>query len=354
MSERLLETAPTRASETILPWVQRLHDAHPVAPWKIGVAIFAFLTLAFFGSEIALGRYEVAREAPAGTDPFRNVRLALMIFLAIGYLVAACLYQVRTSRRTMAELVPMLGLPADEAARLVAAPGRVTRTVMWRTGVIALVLSQTIPLLADPWQFVFLPANWTVEMWWHRILVPVLCWWVVRQGGLVLTQSARLNALAKRLPELDLFDPHPLEPFTRQGLRHVAQALGLLGCFLVLFGEEGFGMLIVVLVGIGLATATVGLLLPLRGVRTRILAAKAEALGRCRGQLQDAAEALERGEGVAGRMADLAAWEARIEAVREWPIGGAAVSRLLLYLLIPIGSWVGGAFVERAVDSALR
>ena len=92
-----------------------------------------------------------------------------MIFLAIGYLVAACLYQVRTSRRTMAELVPMLGLPADEAADLVAEPGRLTWTVIWRAGAIALVLSQAIPLLADPWQFVFQPANWTVEMWWRKV-----------------------------------------------------------------------------------------------------------------------------------------------------------------------------------------
>jgi len=48
------------------------------------------------------------------------------------------------------------------------------------------------------------------------------------------------------------------------------------------------------------------------------------------------------------------AFEARIEAAREWPFDASTFMRFALYLMIPLGSWLGGAFVERLVDAALQ
>ena len=53
------------------------------------------------------------------------------------------------------------------------------------------------------------------------------------------------------------------------------------------------------------------------------------------------------------RIEELVAWEARIQAVGEWPLDAPALRRFLLYSLIPLGSWAGGALVERFVDSLL-
>jgi len=50
---------------------------------------------------------------------------------------------------------------------------------------------------------------------------------------------------------------------------------------------------------------------------------------------------------------DMLAYEARIESVREWPFDTSTLSRFALFLLIPLVSWIGGALVERIVDSAL-
>jgi hypothetical protein len=50
----------------------------------------------------------------------------------------------------------------------------------------------------------------------------------------------------------------------------------------------------------------------------------------------------------------LLAWESRVERVPEWPIDAGALRRIALYLLIPLGSWMGGALVERLVDALLR
>jgi hypothetical protein len=37
--------------------------------------------------------------------------------------------------------------------------------------------------------------------------------------------------------------------------------------------------------------------------------------------------------------------------VRDWPFDASVLLRFVLYLLIPLGSWVAGALVERFVDT---
>ena len=53
------------------------------------------------------------------------------------------------------------------------------------------------------------------------------------------------------------------------------------------------------------------------------------------------------------RIDELLSWEARVEAVREWPIDARALRRFGLYLLIPLLSWSGGALMERGIDALL-
>ena len=47
------------------------------------------------------------------------------------------------------------------------------------------------------------------------------------------------------------------------------------------------------------------------------------------------------------------AYEARIEAVREWPFDVPTLVRFAAFLLLPLGSWLGGALVERVVSGIL-
>ena len=66
-----------------------------------------------------------------------------------------------------------------------------------------------------------------------------------------------------------------------------------------------------------------------------------------------AREALGAGEQTA-RLDEWVAWEARIVAVPDWPLDAGSLARFALYLLIPLGSWSGGALVERGLDLLLR
>ena len=39
--------------------------------------------------------------------------------------------------------------------------------------------------------------------------------------------------------------------------------------------------------------------------------------------------------------------------MREWPFDASTLARFGLYLLIPLGSWAGGALVERLINAIL-
>jgi hypothetical protein len=47
----------------------------------------------------------------------------------------------------------------------------------------------------------------------------------------------------------------------------------------------------------------------------------------------------------------LLALETRIENVPEWPFDMNSFSRVILYLLLGLGSWVGAALVERLLEN---
>ena len=79
-------------------------------------------------------------------------------------------------------------------------------------------------------------------------------------------------------------------------------------------------------------------------------AAKRAELDRCTEEVR----ALRDGRPGAGRsLADLLAWRAYVASVPEWPFDAPTRLRFALYLVIPLGSWLGGALVEKLVDRLL-
>ena len=53
------------------------------------------------------------------------------------------------------------------------------------------------------------------------------------------------------------------------------------------------------------------------------------------------------------RLPGLIAYMNQIESVREWPFDAPTLTRFFLYVAIPLGSWLGGALVERLLGAAL-
>ena len=94
----------------------------------------------------------------------------------------------------------------------------------------------------------------------------------------------------------------------------------------------------------------------MRGTQ-RIRDAKQAELERIHAAIKGDASGLSR-SAIAGRsepvgLADLLAYRDFVESVREWPFDAPTRMRVVLYLGIPLGSWLGGAFVERLLEAAL-
>jgi hypothetical protein len=106
------------------------------------------------------------------------------------------------------------------------------------------------------------------------------------------------------------------------------------------------------------AVAAVAFVLPVRGLRRQIRARKAEELAKVREDIRRnrglAAESGTESAEAGGRLPGLLAYMNQIESVREWPFDAPTLTRFFLYVAIPLGSWVGGALVERLLGAALE
>jgi hypothetical protein len=121
--------------------------------------------------------------------------------------------------------------------------------------------------------------------------------------------------------------------------------------------DRAFALPIALLALLCIGTAAAALLLPVLGVHRRIQEAKTAELACVRAAIRGEPDALA-GSAIVHReknpsLADLVAWKALVDAVREWPFDASMRLRFLLYLAIPLGSWLGGALAERLLSAAL-
>ena len=145
----------------------------------------------------------------------------------------------------------------------------------------------------------------------------------------------------------------PYQPLIRQGLTNALLVFGMVSVLSLLGVESRYWP---ALVGFWISftvLAWIGLMLPLRGIRRKFKATKNQELEWCRKSLKASRDALKSGSGDGLSIADTLAYQSLIESQRNLPFDNSILVRFSLYLLIPLGSWLGGAFVERGVDLIL-
>jgi hypothetical protein len=285
----------------------------------------------------------------------RDVRIAIVNCLVMGYLSAALLYAMRSGRRTVLELQKILACTSEECQSLAKTVRLSTRNLVI-IGLVAFVLALLTPYVVPPvpetpWN----PATWNPEVAWARILGPItmiLSWWL---GYAIVSVSVRLSRIAKSLAAIDLLDLSPLAPFTQQGLTNALLMIGLLSIWSLMMIETGFGQLMLVIGGATLAGTAFALLAPVYGVHLRICQSKEQALGWVNTEL--AAEhptfLTPRAGQESGRMADLVAYRGMIESVPEWPFTLSTYSRIALYVLLPVVTWGIGLAAEEILGRVL-
>ena len=103
--------------------------------------------------------------------------------------------------------------------------------------------------------------------------------------------------------------------------------------------------------------ATAAFVIPLIGVHNNITLVKSLELDRLRDKIRVESavvmDDLSNENPSSPSLANLIAYYQLIDRTREWPIDAANLLRFFMYLLIGLGSWLGGALVDRLLESSL-
>jgi len=189
------------------------------------------------------------------------------------------------------------------------------------------------------------------------LLVLLMGWFFGRFIYLSLNSSL-LFGMRGQLPlpkesDVDLLNLDQVYEFGRRGLPVALVWLAGVAIFIILspvsWGNSFWVALPVLAVSLGVALFAA--LRPAIQVRNLIRAVKQEQLLQLEPLLPQARDdTLAGAESRHGRLTDLLAYRDRVESTSEWSFDSSATFRFVLYLLIPIGSMVIGAFVDRGVN----
>jgi hypothetical protein len=325
--------------------------------WLGGAAIALALLAVLAVVEFVAGDLRSFLRGEALPQKVDEYRFSLTLVLLAGYLPAALGYAVATSRRALRELTPVLRRGADVAA-LCASVGRFEPRARRRAGLLGVAAALCVPFVVDASFGAYSLRAFNTASLGHRLLLPPVGWLLGRFVQAVTADSVRFARLGRSGVEVDVLDLAPLSPFTRKGLGNALLVMGLLAILAPLLADWQARPGLIYALGTGLVLAAaiggVGLLLPVRGVHDAIRAAKRTELAWCSAEIRRRRDALV--AGTAGPGAGLAEWVSYrqlLESVREWPFGISTALRFVLYVGIPLGSWIGGAVVDRIVDAAL-
>ena len=201
------------------------------------------------------------------------------------------------------------------------------------------------------------PVGGVFDLLWSAVGNFALFAIMARLAYALISIGRQLDERVTRRIRIDLLDLGPLAPYARRGLR--AAMYWLLGSSIASLLFLRFGFLwahVFILIG----TISVGvfvMLQALKGVHGRLekekqreLAVLRTAIRSARGQVLDDGTAA---ADAAVRLPGLLALEDRIEAVNTWPFDISTFLRFTALGLLAVGSWLGGAVIERLLGLAV-
>jgi len=338
-----------------VPWVERVYTMLPMAPVWVGVGIASVLLAFFIWAAWAFGGLETVQAGEAELWEYREVRIALVVALLAGYLPTARRYGALEARQNLDDLLPLIGaaFPDWDATRrrFLTFEGQGGRVA----SALGVLIAPVTALVLDRDPSLYLQRDyWNPETGFAWLVGSLVGWSLGIFVYETLVYARRFSDLAGQIGKIDLLDLSVLLPFARQGLRSALLWLVLISIVSLNAVDFVWFVAITLLALVGAAAA---LMLPVRGVHRCLRKAKQAELEKVNaairgdsGQLASSAIGARRDS---PGLSDLLAYRGFVESVREWPFDSPTLLRFILYLAIPLGSWLGGAFVERILSAAL-
>ena len=328
------------------PLTLRVYDALPGNPLWIGIGFTIALLLVFF-----LGRalVEGANHSTPG-----DFRVAIIQIFQMTYSASAYAYLLMTARKTAHDLSPV-AQHSPQWQTIVDSVGKHPWWVLLLVGaatylVIGVIATNvTSHETTNPWDW----RGWSYDVYWHRATSVAHTWWTGCLCYVIVVESTRLSHLSDGIESIDLLDLLPYKPLIHQGLTNALLLIGWASMMSLLGGEARYlPMLAAIWIGFA-ALARTGMMLPVKGIRQKIRIARERELDWCRQTLKTARDEMKSGAVQQQSIAEIVAYQGLVESIRNWPFDNPTLIRFSLYIMIPLGSWLGGAFVERGLDLLL-
>jgi len=360
---------PEEEPDRFLIWELRVVGALPLPPWVtaalLSSVLYAFYLIARFSS----GFSSLERDPEFGLVLSQSAQFALTLTLLIGFILGAFLHIALAGFRDLQALgledpsldprrdPQVMGAPRDvvQRSRLAGLAG-----LLLGSTVICLMIFGEAKAESEGFLEALLSAVTEFVALWTVVLGLVL-FWILGRATYFTFEATRARQHAD--VAIDLLNLKPLYIFGRAALRvSLAWIIGISIATAMLAlspgpGAASLGASILVLPVLWLGVAALALLLPVRGFHDRIAERKNEELRHLDAAIRGDRSALKETQlahqAEELRLADLLTYKAYVEGLREWPFDSSTLSRFGLYLLIPVFSWLGGAFVERLVSSVL-
>jgi hypothetical protein len=333
-----------------------LIDRLPLAKLWLALGIWALVLLAYLACWALFGGEGALFGPDRDTESMAELQVHAVIALLIGYMLTHQLRARRELERDLAALRPLLadraGVSAEEIFSSVA---RLPRTIVTLAG--GLFGVAIIPAFRGGAGFLPDRVGGEFDLIWSVSANFVLFALMGRFAHTGISLQAQLDERITREIRIDLLDLHPLAPYARRGLR--SALYWLLGSSIasLLFLRFGFLWIhVFILIGT-LGVGVFAMLQSLKGVHLRLQEEKRNELGALRAAIRSArGEVLGDGPAAAdaaARLPGLLALESRIEGVSTWPFDVSTFLRFSALGLLAIGSWLGGAIIERLLGLAV-
>lgn len=327
-----------------------------LGPLALGVAVAIGLLVLYVGWEYAFGHLGYFTEYSLEGRELVGPRIALTVIAVTSFLIGGRAYARQALVRDIEELAPALQGSGQERAALVGeAKSAAHGAGSWIGSLVAIPIGLLVVTSDDP----SVPYLLSDDAWSHDLVWALGCNVLLFAiMGRIAVAAFRTNELFARmegqLASLDLLRPRELAPFARRGLRTAFLWIGGTSIASIIFVDQGFSWLtgLVLLGTLGLGTFT--FLQPMLGLHRRLRATKEAELERVRAAIERARSGLLDGTGATAealRMPGLLAYEQRVAAAPEWPLDAPQLMRFGLVVAIGLGSWVGGAVIDRVLDA---
>jgi hypothetical protein len=345
-----------RKPALVTPFWVRIASETSLPPGWLLIAFPGVLYPTYLALEALFGR-GLAAATDFGSD--YEARLVPAWAALLGYVGMVGTYMARGTFRDLEALRPVLREGEAAYRSLRDQLTQFERRRLWIGGLVgAAIFLAASELNVGRWTR-FLAGECSVQAI-YIVAVGFPCWVVVTRLCVYVIDAARLySRVGEQYVEIDLLDLAPLSPLSNHGLRVVLFLVisAAAGVIALTPGAPASGQLIASITVNYFVVAGVVFLLPVRGLRRQIQASKAEELSRVREKIRHDRELAE-GHGTksaeaGARLLGLLAYAKTVESVREWPFDAPTLTRFFLYVAIPLGSWIGGALVERLLSAAL-